>query len=145
MNYKILLADDDEDDCLFFKEALEYLPLNVNLSIVNDGVELMKFLANNFHNLPDILFLDLNMPRKNGFECLLEIKLLPELKNLPIIVFSTSLVPSIVDAVYEKGAIYYIRKPCDFAKLKKVIHDALIITSENNFKQPERENFILQA
>ena len=58
------------------------------------------------------------MPRKNGFECLLEIKMIAELQNLPIIVFSTSLDPIIVDSVFERGAIYYIRKPCDFAKLK---------------------------
>lgn len=145
MNYNLLLADDDEDDCLFFKEALSFLPFNVNLSIVNDGGALMKFLSDNLQNLPDILFLDLNMPRKNGFECLLEIKMIAELQNLPIIVFSTSLDPIIVDSVFERCAIYYIRKPCDFAKLKKVIYDALMITRENNFQQPERANFILQA
>lgn len=145
MKYKLLLADDDEDDCLFFKEALDFLPLDISLSIVNDGGELMKFLMSNFQNLPDILFLDLNMPRKNGFECLLEIKLIPELQTLPIIVFSTSIDANVVDSVYEKGVICYIQKPCDFSKLKKVIYDALIITSKNNYKQPTRANFILQA
>lgn len=145
MKYKLLLADDDQDDCLFFKEALDFLPLDVNLSIVNDGAELMKFLTSNFQNLPDILFLDLNMPRKNGFECLLEIKLIPELQNLPIIVFSTSIDATVVDLVYEKGVICYIQKPCDFSNLKKVIYDALIITSKNNYKQPTRANFILKA
>ena len=145
MKYNLLLADDDEDDCLFFKEALDSMPLNVTLSMVNDGVELMKFLSTHLSNLPEILFLDLNMPRKNGFECLLEIKSKPELQNLPIIIFSTSLDTTIVDSVFEKGAIYYIRKPCDFAQLKKVIYDALLITEKNNFKQPTRANFILQA
>ena len=145
MKYNLLLADDDDDDCLFFKEALDCLPLNVNLSVVHDGCELLNYLNNNLKNLPDILFLDLNMPRKNGFECLLEIKLITELQNLPIIIFSTSLDTKIVDSVFEKGAIFYIRKPCDFAQLKKVIYDALLITEKNNFKQPTRANFILQA
>ena len=143
--YSLLLADDDEDDCAFFKEALDELLFSTELVTVNDGVQLMDFLAKNpSENLPDILFLDLNMPRKNGYECLTEIKETNELKDLPIIIFSTSLDNSIIDTLYEKGATYYIRKPGDFSKLKKVISNALNISSENNFKQPIREKFILQ-
>lgn len=144
-NYNVLLADDDEDDCAFFKDALDELSLPVSLVIVNDGVQLMDFLADTIsHNLPDILFLDLNMPRKNGSECLKEIKESEELKNLPVIIFSTSLDNNIVDLMYNKGATYYIRKPAEFSKLKKVIEIAITIASENNFKQPLREHFILQ-
>lgn len=144
-NYNLLLADDDEDDCVFFKEALDELLLPVSLVTVNDGVQLMDFLYDkSVENLPDILFLDLNMPRKNGFECLTEIKKIVSLQHLPIIIFSTSLDMTIVDTVYEKGALYYIRKPGDFSKLKKVIGNALAITTENNFKQPVKEHFILQ-
>lgn len=143
--YNLLLADDDEDDCDFFKEALDELLLPTSLVTVNDGVQLMDFLSESgAENLPDILFLDLNMPRKNGLECLTEIKQLEEFKNLPVIIFSTSLDRDIVDLVYGKGAVYYIQKPGEFSKLKKVIGSALNIASENNFKQPERENFILQ-
>ncbi|MEP6806691.1 MAG: response regulator [Flavobacterium sp.] len=141
-NYNLLLADDDEDDCAFFKEALDEIVVPADLVTVNDGVELMKFLAVN--TLPDILFLDLNMPRKNGHECLTEIKQKEELKDLPVIIFSTSLDNEIVDKMYEKGATYYIRKPGDFSKLKKVIENALITASKNNFKQPARAEFILQ-
>ena len=73
--YNLLLADDDEDDCDFFKEALDELLLPTSLVTVNDGVQLMDFLSESgAENLPDILFLDLNMPRKNGLECLTEIK-----------------------------------------------------------------------
>jgi len=143
--YNLLLADDDEDDCDFFKEALDELLLPTSLVTVNDGVQLMDFLSESgAENLPDILFLDLNMPRKNGLECLTEIKQLEEYKNLPIIIFSTSLDRDIVDLVYGKGAVYYIQKPGEFSKLKKVIGSALNIASESNFKQPARENFILQ-
>lgn len=145
LNYNLLLADDDEDDCIFFKDALEELLFSVALVTVNDGVQLMNFLSNNTStNLPDILFLDLNMPRKSGFECITEIKEIDELKHLPIIIFSTSLDMNIVDLMYEKGAIHYIQKPGEFSKLKKVIENALAITTENNFKQPVRDHFILQ-
>ena len=143
--YNLLLADDDEDDCDFFKEALNELLLSTSLVTVNDGVQLMDFLSESgAENLPDILFLDLNMPRKNGLECLTEIKQKQEYKDLPVIIFSTSLDRDIVDLVYQKGAVHYIRKPGEFAKLKKVIANALSITSQSNFKQPVRENFILQ-
>jgi CheY-like chemotaxis protein len=145
LKYNILLADDDEDDCVFFKDALDELAISVNLIIVNDGVQLMNFLSAHVSNqLPDILFLDLNMPRKSGFECLTEIKDTDTLKQLPIIVFSTSLDMRIVDLMYEKGAIHYIQKPGDFYQLKKVIENALTITAKNNFKQPIRNHFILQ-
>lgn len=143
--FNLLLADDDEDDCDFFKEALDELLLPISLVMVNDGVQLMEFLFEcSTENLPDVLFLDLNMPRKNGFECLTEIKQIEKLQHLPVIIFSTSLDMNIVDLMYEKGAVYYIRKPGDFSKLKKVIANALTVTAKNNYKQPAREHFILQ-
>ncbi|WP_286970033.1 response regulator [Flavobacterium sp. UBA4854] len=143
-HYYLLLADDDEDDCLFFKEALDEITVGTTLSMVHDGVQLMNYLKTNISNLPDVLFLDLNMPRKNGLECLDEIKNDEKLKALPIIIFSTSLDGEIVDKLYQKDASFYIRKPGEFSKLKNVIEKALTIASENNFKQPERANFILQ-
>jgi CheY-like chemotaxis protein len=143
--YNLLLADDDDDDCDFFKEALDEISVTANLSMVHDGVQLMERLENTaLNNLPDVVFLDLNMPRKNGLECLAEIKANQKLQNLPVIIFSTSLDSEIVDNLYKKGASYYIRKPGDFSKLKKVIEKALTTASENQFKQPERTNFILQ-
>ncbi|MBW1655247.1 response regulator [Flavobacterium quisquiliarum] len=143
--YNLLLADDDDDDCLFFKEALDETSINAALSIVHDGVQLMDFLKTNTpNNFPDVLFLDLNMPRKNGLECLAEIKADEKLKKLPVIIFSTSLDSEIVNNLYKNGASYYIRKPGDFSKLKKVIEIALTTASENNFRQPERAHFILQ-
>ncbi|MEN2413654.1 response regulator [Flavobacterium mesophilum] len=144
-HYNILLADDDDDDCSFFREALDELNLPVTLVTVHDGVQLMDYLrAHSPKELPDILFLDLNMPRKNGHECLKEIKEIPEFDTLPVIIFSTSLDIEIVDLMYQKGATHYIRKPGEFSKLKAVISNALSTTVENNLKQPAREQFVLQ-
>ena len=144
-HYNLLLADDDEDDCAFFQEALDELSIPVSLVVVNDGVQLMDYLASNSSaNLPDMLFLDLNMPRKNGHECLKEIKEIDAFNSLPVIIFSTSLDTEIVDLMYQKGATYYIRKPGEFSKLKKVIGNALNVVSENKLKQPVREHFVLQ-
>lgn len=141
--HTLLLADDDIDDCLFFEDALNELSLNTTLSVVNDGVQLMQLLKEKVDDLPDVLFLDLNMPRKSGFDCLSEIKMIDKLKSLPVIIFSTSLNMETVDLLYEKGAHHYIRKPGDYEKLKKVILEAVTLISRNKLTQPAKEKFIL--
>jgi len=87
----LLLADDDKDDRLFFKEALEELPVFANFATLDGREQFMQQLTKQTFEIPHGLFLDLNMPRKNGFECLSEIKLIKKLKRLPVILFSTSL------------------------------------------------------
>ena len=144
-SFNLLLADDDYDDCVFFKEALEELPVSSTLKTVNDGEQLMNLLHTKPEPFPDILFLDLNMPRKTGFECLTEIKSNEKLKSLPVIVYSTSFDHEVVNMLYEKGAHYYIRKPGEFSKLKKVILEALTITYQNLSLQPGKENFVIKS
>ena len=146
MNLKhlnILLADDDTDDCIFFKEALGELMLSTNLTTVNDGEQLMQLLTNETNELPHILFLDLNMPRKNGFECLSEIKQNKKLKEIPVIIFSTSFEKEVVNLLYKNGAQYFIRKPSEFSQFKKIIQQSLIAISQETISQPSRENFVI--
>jgi len=140
----ILLADDDTDDCIFFKEAVEELFLSTQLLTMPDGEQLMQYLNQETNNLPDILFLDLNMPRKNGFECLAEIKLNPKLKQLPVIVFSTFFEQEVVNLLYKNGAQYFIRKPSEFSQFKKIIHQAIMnLITPQNIPLQTRENFVL--
>jgi len=140
---KILLADDDIDDCIFFKEALVELLLSTHLTTVNDGEQLMQLLTNETNVLPHVLFLDLNMPRKNGFECLTEIKLSKKLKQLPVIVFSTSFEQEVVNQLYKNGAQYFIRKPSEFSQFKNIIQLSLALITKENISQPTRENFVI--
>jgi CheY-like chemotaxis protein len=140
----LLLADDDRDDCDLFKDALEELALSADLSIVNDGEQLMALLKDASKTLPEVLFLDLNMPRKNGFECLSEIKSNSLLKDLPVIVFSTSSDRDIVNTLYTAGAHFYISKPNEFDKLKRVINSAISAIRQAGSVKPARENFVLQ-
>ena len=70
----ILLAEDDTDDRFFFDKVLQGIPIDTRLTTVNNGEQLMKYLLENQDQLPDVLFLDINMPRKNGFECVSEIR-----------------------------------------------------------------------
>jgi len=141
----ILLADDDIDDCMFFKMAVDGFLSPIQLTIVHDGEQLMELLANEANELPHILFLDLNMHRKNGFECLSEIKASKKLQHLPVIMFSTSFEEGVVNQLYENGAQYFIRKPSDYLQFKKIIHLALsiIVQQKNTLSKPSKENFIL--
>jgi CheY-like chemotaxis protein len=139
----ILLADDDTDDCIFFKKALDELLLSTHLMVVHDGEQLMQLLLNETNESPDVLFLDLNMPRKNGFECLSEIKLSRNLNQLPVIIFSTSLEQEVVNQLYQNGAHYFIRKPSEFSQFKKIIQHSLALIAQENILQPTRENFVI--
>lgn len=127
----ILMADDDIDDCAFFAEALKEIPMDTYLKTFRDGEELMKYLFNMANPLPDVIFLDLSMPRKTGFECLSEIKATERLKNIQLIVFSTSisrginLEQNIIKTLMQMGALDFIRKPAGLEELKQVIHNAL--------------------
>ncbi len=127
----ILLADDDPDDCLFFKEAINKFIPATNLTAVHDGEQLMLWLTNEENKLPDVLFLDLNMPRKNGFECLTEIKQHATLKDLPVVIFSTSNAHEEMTTLFKTGADVYIRKPRDLEQLVRIIRHALPMASEN--------------
>lgn len=140
----ILHADDDKDDCNFFKDALTALPIKTQLKTVNDGDELMYYLSNNAHNLPDVLFLDLNMPRKNGFECLSEITNNSLYKNLAIIILSTSNSREKIQKIFKIGGHIYVRKPNDFGQIKQLIQNVLPIALEHVFsKKPLK--YILNA
>lgn len=140
----ILLADDDQDDCLFYNQALRELDSNTTLTTVNDGEALMEWLENTTADLPDILFLDINMPRKSGTECLAEIKQTEKLKNLPVIMFSTLNDPLKIKFHFKVGANVFIRKPSNFTQLKEVIFHAIPISTETLFSNSETK-FILNA
>jgi CheY-like chemotaxis protein len=130
---RILLADDDNDDCSFFRKALAALSISTELKIVNDGEQLMLELNSKESKIPDVLFLDLNMPRKTGLECLVEIKSDVRFKDLPVVIFSTSKDEVVMRKVFKAGVHVYIRKPGDFGQLKEVINNALPIASEKIF------------
>ena len=86
----IFLADDDEDDCMLFEDALREVNASTELATANDGVELMMLLGKTVPPPPDVIFLDLNMPKKNGFECLAEIRNSKQFKDIPVVIFSTT-------------------------------------------------------
>ena len=145
LSKNIFLADDDEDDRLFFEEALKEVCDDAVLTVAENGDELMEILYRPPVPMPDVIFLDLNMPKKNGFECLAEIKKNGSLKNLPIIIFTTSLQEESIKKVYSQGANYYVRKPTDYRQLKLVVEKLLAIDWLKEVLQPEKERFVFTA
>jgi CheY-like chemotaxis protein len=89
----IWLADDDQDDCEIFRDVINQILPGVTLRILPNGEELMNMLTTAVK--PDILFLDINMPRKDGLDCLLEIRAQRHFSRLPIIIFSSSKEPQV--------------------------------------------------
>lgn len=139
----ILLADDDEDDRLFFKDAFSEIKINTVVSMVNDGVELMEYLVRPGIVLPHVLFLDLNMPRKSGMECLREIKSINHLKDISIAIYSTSASEADIEDTFVKGANVYIKKPSDFNTLKKVLSEVITVNWQYHTSGLDRSNFLL--
>jgi CheY-like chemotaxis protein len=140
----ILLADDDETDRLLFTEAFSELKLKTNVQTVNNGLELIELLSVEDTSLPHLLFLDLNMPLKNGIECLKEIRRNKKLRDISIAIFSTSNSEKDIQETFLNGANIYIQKPADFTILKHVLEKAVMTAFRYEQDGMKRENFLLK-
>ncbi|MBW8201131.1 response regulator [Muricauda sp. W52] len=140
----ILLADDDEDDRAFFQEAMEDICSNTKLFLFEDGEGLMKYLRLPTTILPDLIFLDLNMPIKNGMQCLKEIRRNPSMDQSFITIFSTSCSEKDIEDTFVNGANIYLTKPNSFCKLRESIQKVLEIKHQYPASQFNRDNFLLR-
>jgi CheY-like chemotaxis protein len=122
----IFYADDDLDDREFFESAVREVSPSFNLITHSDGNELIDML-NNPPPFPNILFLDLNMPIKNGFEVLKEIRQSERTRDIPVVVFSTSDDAEAINTTRQLGANLYVPKPNTYTGLKKVIMHSMSI------------------
>ena len=133
----IWLADDDPDDRELFEDVLRQLLPLCRLTSFKDGEELMNALSPS--NKPEILFLDINMPKKNGLDCLVEIRAQRHFSRLPIVIFSSARETKFMDSSYGYGANLYFSKPTSFneliAGLSRLLrmdwNDPLTITSDH--------------
>ncbi len=126
----ILIADDDEEDRLLSEEAITGARLAADVRSVVDGQELMDYLRRNGRYagpdaapVPGLILLDLSMPKLDGREALAEIKADPELRQIPVVVLTTSSAASDVELSYKLGANSFISKPVTFAGLVEVMRD----------------------
>ena len=140
----IILADDDEDDRLLFSEALEELTVKTKLSLFKHGQELLDYLFQPQIDPPNVVFLDLNMPIKNGMQCLREIRENPRFNDMYIAIYSTSSSDADVKNTFLNGASIYINKPNCFNKLKETIEKVLNINWQNHTSHLNKETFLFR-
>ena len=108
---RILFVDDDADDRMLFIEAVKEVDESYECVTANDGRQALELLNNVVHSLPDIIFLDINMPRLSGKKCLFEIKNNERLKHIPVIIYTTSKDVEESKELKELGAYHFISKP----------------------------------
>ena len=138
----IFYTDDDDDDRFTFSDALRHVTDECQLALQRNGDELLNMLKNPSPR-PSLVFLDLNMPVKNGYTVLKEIREKESLDDLPVVIFSTSDDDVSINTSKELGANLYMPKPSTFAALKTAIRHALSI----NWKDfsPSPETFVFNA
>lgn len=138
----IFYTDDDEDDLSLFSDAVDTLSKDIILKTFSGGEKLLNAISDSSQK-PNMIFLDLNMPGKNGFDVLKELKGSTENNDIPIIVFSTSNEPSIIEKCMDLGANFFITKPV----LMKEIVRAIEFSINVNWKEfiPDRKTFVYKA
>jgi CheY-like chemotaxis protein len=126
---KFLLADDDTDDANLFCEAINQVSL-AECNTVENGLELFKLLSKQNTDNPDIIFLDINMPMMDGWECLRKLKSSSDYSSIPVIMYSTSSAKRDIDMAYSLGAQLFLTKPEDFRELSKILE--IVATSSQD-------------
>lgn len=139
---KILLADDDADDRITFSDAFQELKIRNELTMFCNGDDLMNYLRSAVIDIPQLLFLDLNMPRRSGLDCLHEIRKDKRFKNISVAIYSTSSSENEIAKTFAGGANLYIKKPTDYTKLKKIISE-VVLNSANPKKRRSRSSYFI--
>ena len=123
--FVILIAEDNATDVMIMREALASAKVRVDMHVVGDGVAALEFLrrmgAHALAPRPDLILLDLNMPRKNGHEVLAEVKADESLRQIPVVMLTTSQAEDDVARAYAHHVNCYIRKPMDFERFSEVV------------------------
>jgi CheY-like chemotaxis protein len=122
---QVVLIDDDRDDAELFKEVLFEIDNTIGFTHFEESKEALQILSDLQTNLPDFIFLDINMPVVSGWECLAEFKNNKHLKLIPVIMFTTSSQPKEIEIAKQRGADGFITKPSDYNTLKTLVASVL--------------------
>ncbi|MAQ75073.1 MAG: response regulator [Aquimarina sp.] len=132
-DFQVVLAEDDYDDIELFTKAILEISPNVSIDVTRDGMELIDRLNNIDKKLPDIIFLDLNMPAIDGFDSLKLIRINEKFDTIPIVIFTTSNRYADIKNAYTNGADFYIQKPNSYKDLFEIFENQL--HSSTGFQQ----------
>lgn len=140
--FQVILADDDTDDHFLFLKVFDSLTHDTSIISILGGNKLMHYLCQNLDKLPDIIFLDLHMPGKSGAECLEEIRKHPHLKDIPVIMYSTSFDEDQLKMLYRSGADLCVRKRDDMTELRAVLDRIVGSVKKGESVSPSAQGFI---
>lgn len=121
-NFRIFLADDDDDDRALFSKALGELPLKCDVVHFTDGIHLMAQLMIDSTILPNLIFLDINMPFMDGVACLRKIRDSEHLFNIPVVIYTSAINQKDMVLLEAMGAARYLKKPNSFNQLKTLLY-----------------------
>ncbi|HLP21981.1 MAG TPA: response regulator [Chitinophagales bacterium] len=141
---RVMLADDDAEDREIFLDVMQEVMPDAKVFTAENGEDLMSKLKDRSNNLPELIFLDLNMPLKNGHECLLEIRNSKELQHIPVIIYSTSVNNEYIEETFKRGANFYFPKPSSFRNLR-IVMSKIFKLDKNAFMNPKKEDYLLTA
>ncbi len=134
----ILIADDDPDDHFFVESAIREISKDAKITFAKNGQILLELVQT---SMPDLIFLDLNMPLLSGLDCLKELRTRSLLQQVPIIIYSTGAKDEHIDLAYTLGGNGYIQKPSSFAAIKTQLAQLFSLKHSELIPQPDRENF----
>lgn len=140
---RILLVDDDVDDCDLFRDAVAETGLHSSVDIAHDGIKIMQLFNTRAESLPHLIFLDLNMPKVSGTECLREIRRASYLNGIPVIIFSTSCTDIDIEETFSGGANLYIQKPTVYKHLVVLLKKVLLLDWRKYLTERQRNRFVI--
>jgi CheY-like chemotaxis protein len=135
--YKIVIVENDEDEQFFMKEGFKQTHLFEIMTMTRNGDSLFEWLEEHLTDLPDVILSDLNMPGKNGYDVISEVKAKPAYSHIPVIITSTSSTPSIIKKCLDAGAADYIVKPETFVEYVPYVKQLHHLISEKQLVKPD--------
>jgi CheY-like chemotaxis protein len=141
----ILLVDDNKNEHVFFTHALKSIDQSVRLDSLTSGTALIERIYDSSRPLPDILFLDVNMPVKSGKECLALLRTDGRFDGMPIVMYSTSDAETDTDETFALGADLYVRKPVEIVDLAYLLRAVLAVYHQGNIRQTSREQYVISS
>jgi CheY-like chemotaxis protein len=143
-NLLIFLADDDEDDRLIFSEAVSEIDPSIKLVEAADGMKLLQLLST-AEKLPDVIFLDLNMPLKNGKDTLKSIRADKRFQSIPVVMYSTSTNPADIEESFNAGGSLYLEKPYSMCGMVNNLKAILNSNWTLRLKEVNRKNYFISS
>lgn len=140
----VILVDDDEGNQIFFKNIFKDLKVGVKVQIFNNGRDLMNFLNSEDALIPEILFMKYDIPKKNSLECLEEIKIDFRFDQMVNVIYSDELSAGEEEDVFVKGANVFMKKPDNYADMKKVLSEIITINWQYHTSGLNKNNFIMK-